>query len=143
MKNERPQVEQQKDENIKNLAKFKKRIELSEKNILQLLEDAKAETILDDVTLISTLETSKETAIEIKEKLQESEILEKEINEIRNSYRKVSIRGSILYFVIKDLSLIDPMYQYSLQYIQKLFIQAMSITPKSEIHEERLENLID
>jgi len=143
VKNERPQVEQQKDENIKNLAKFKKRIELSEKNILQLLEDAKAETILDDVTLISTLETSKETAIEIKEKLQESEILEKEINEIRNSYRKVSIRGSILYFVIKDLSLIDPMYQYSLQYIQKLFIQAMSITPKSEIHEERLENLID
>ena len=72
---------------------------------------------MDDITLITTLEVSKETAIEIKEKLQESEILEKEIDEIRNSYRKVSIRGSILYFVIKDLSLIDPMYQYSLQYI--------------------------
>ncbi len=42
---------------------------MSEKNILQLLEEAKAETILDDVTLISTLEVSKETAIEIKEKL--------------------------------------------------------------------------
>ena len=29
---------------------------------------------------------------------------------VRNSYRDVSIRGSILFFVIKDLSLIDPMY---------------------------------
>ncbi len=53
-------------------------------------------------------------AIEITQQIEESTILEKEINEIRNSYRKVSIRGSILFFVIKDLSLIDPMYQYSL-----------------------------
>jgi len=36
--------------------------------------------------------------------------IEKDIEEIRNSYRSVSIRGSILFFVIKDLSLIDPMY---------------------------------
>jgi dynein heavy chain, axonemal len=68
--------------------------------------------------------------------------LEKEIDQIRNSYRKVSIRGSILYFVIKDLSLLDPMYQYSLQYIQKLFNVAMTLSESSDIHEERLENLI-
>ena len=92
------------------MAKFKKRIEQSEKDILKLLAEAKASTILDDENLINTLEISKFTAIEITEKLKESEILEKEINEIRDSYRKVSIRGSILYFVIKDLSLIDPMY---------------------------------
>ncbi len=77
---------------------------------MKLLDEAKAATILDDANLISTLEISKFTAIEINEKLKESEILEKEINDIRDSYRKVSIRGSILYFVIKDLSLIDPMY---------------------------------
>lgn len=40
--------------------------------------------------------------------------IEKDIEETRSSYRSVSIRGSILFFVIKDLSLIDPMYQYSL-----------------------------
>lgn len=74
------------------------------------MAEAKAETILDDVTLINTLEISKTTAIDINEKLKESEILEKEINDIRDSYRNVSIRGSILYFVIKDFSLIDPMY---------------------------------
>jgi dynein heavy chain len=47
------------------------------------------------------------------------------IEKTRNSYKSVSIRGSILFFVIKDLSIIDPMYQYSLQYVKRLFNQAM------------------
>lgn len=46
----------------------------------------------------------------INQRLKESSEIEVIINETRNSYRKVSIRGSILFFVIKDLSLIDPMY---------------------------------
>jgi dynein heavy chain, axonemal len=65
VKNERPEVEQQKDDNVKNLASFRKKIVDSEKNILRLLAEANAEKILDDVTLITTLEFSKNTAIEI------------------------------------------------------------------------------
>jgi len=55
----------------------------------------------------------------------------------------VSARGSVLYFVIKDLSLIDPMYQYSLQYIQMLFNKAMRQTPTSPQLSVRLTSLID
>jgi dynein heavy chain len=40
----------------------------------------------------------------------EAEVVEKQIDITRNSYRNVSIRGSILYFVIADLAGIDPMY---------------------------------
>jgi dynein heavy chain len=40
----------------------------------------------------------------------EAEEVEKTINETRNKYSDVSIRGSILYFVIADLAGIDPMY---------------------------------
>lgn len=47
--------------------------------------------------------------------------LNKKISIIRNSYTDISKRGAILFFVIKDLSLIDPMYQYSLQYIKDIF----------------------
>jgi len=32
------------------------------------------------------------------------------INENRENYRPVARRGSVLYFVIADLALIDPMY---------------------------------
>ncbi len=37
----------------------------------------------------------------------------------------VATRGSILFFVIKDLSIIDNMYQYSLQYIEKIIHYSM------------------
>ena len=47
--------------------------------------------------------------------------------------------------MIKDLSLLDPMYQYSQQYIQKLFILAMQNTQvvKDQDPKERLNCLID
>jgi len=79
-----------------------------------MLNDSKPETLLDDVDLISTLESSKITSEEIKIKIEESTKLEEKIELTRNGYKDVSIRGSILFFVIKDLSRIDPMYQYSL-----------------------------
>jgi dynein heavy chain len=53
-----------------------------------------------------------------------------EINETRNSYRSVAIRGSILYFVIADLAGIDPMYQYSLVYVKRLFNSAIERSEK-------------
>ena len=125
VKNERAEIETQRDENVKNLANFKKEIIQGEKNILKLLAEANEDTILDNVELIETLEKSQTTSVEIKIKIEESQVLEAKIEKVRNSYTDVSIRGSILFFVIKDLALIDPMYQYSLQYITKLFVLAL------------------
>jgi len=72
----------------------------------------------------------------------QSKIVEVEINETRNMYRDVSIRGSILYFVIADLSGIDPMYQNSLAYVKSLFNQAIQFSDQMPTIEERLELLI-
>ena len=118
-RNEQPELEMQRDLNITNLARYKKNIIDLENRILKLLNESKTETLLDDVELIVTLENSKETSFDISEKIKESTVLEAQIEEVRNKYRSVSIRGSILFFVIKDLSLIDSMYQYSLQYISR------------------------
>ena len=56
------------------------------------------------------METSKETAKQVSIKIVESTELEEQINETRMKYMSVAIKGSILYFVIKDLANIDPMY---------------------------------
>ena len=53
--------------------------------------------------------------------MEESEKTEVEIDLARKKYTPAATRGSIIYFVIADLSGIDPMYQYSLQYYQSLF----------------------
>ncbi len=76
VKNEQPIIEKQRDDNIVNLAGYRKRITECEKLILQMLNDSKPETLLDDVELISTLESSKLTSEEIKLKIEESTELE-------------------------------------------------------------------
>lgn len=143
VKKEQPEIEISRDKNIVELAGFRKKILESETNILKLLADAKSDTLLDDVNLIDTLQTSKTTSHEIKKQIQVSTELEKTIESVRNQYRDVSIRGSILYFVIKDLALIDPMYQYSLQYITRLFNNAITQTVQSDDLPTRIGNLIE
>lgn len=48
-------------------------------------------------------------------------MIEIKINETRDKYRVSATRGSLIYFSIVELSLIDPMYQNSLVYVKKLF----------------------
>lgn len=73
----------------------------------------------------------------------QAKIINEEIVVTRNSYTDVAVRGSILYFVIADLANINDMYQNSLQFVKVLFNKAIDITPKSDVHEERLANLLD
>ena len=65
------------------------------------------------------------------------------INENREKYRMVARRGSVLYFVIADLSLIDPMYQYSLEFFSRLFNRRLDKSEKSDKLDHRLNILIN
>jgi len=58
-------------------------------------------------------------------------------------YKRVAVRGSILYFVIADMARINDMYQNSLEYVKVLFNKAIDMTPKSDDLETRLDSLID
>jgi dynein heavy chain len=64
------------------------------------------------------------------------------INQNREYYRPVARRASVLYFVIAELSLIDPMYQYSLEFFSKLFNRRLEKSEKSKVLEERIEILL-
>lgn len=143
MKKEQPVIEEQSDQNIINLANYRKKKVECENDILKLLNSTKSSQLLDDESLVKTLETSKVTAAEINVKIEESIKTEEKINQTRDYYKEVSKRGSILFFVIKDLGLIVDMYQYSLQYIQKLFIVAMNQAEENEDNEIRKVNLIN
>lgn len=58
-------------------------------------------------------------------------------------YKRVAVRGSILYFVIADMARINDMYQNSLEYVKVLFNKAIDMTPRSDELETRLDSLID
>jgi len=116
-------------------------VEESEKVILKLLSEA--EQILDDVELINTLQNAKIMATQIDEKIKESTEIERQVEAIRDSYKPVATRGSVLFFVIKDLALVDPMYQYSLQYVSRLVANALAAAPSSQEQATRMRSLIE
>ena len=94
-----------------------------------------------DETLINKLQSSKKFAAEINQRVKDSKITEAQIDETRESYRPVAYRASLLFFCILDLSFIDPMYQYSLQWFVRLFVLAVENSTPSNILEERLANM--
>lgn len=101
------------------------------------------ETLLDDVKLLNTLQTSKAKSISIQESLVVAEQTEKEIDLVREGYQPCSKRASILFFTLNDMSVIDPMYQFSLDAYNALFILSIDKSPKSTDLSERIDKLND
>lgn len=101
------------------------------------------EDILADEELINVLEQSKVTSVAINERVIEAEKTAAIITIERESYRVIATRGSILYFVIVYLAMIDPMYQYSLEFFSKLFNKRLKDSEKSEEKELRIKIVID
>lgn len=140
---EKPEVEKKRDEIIVSMANDQKTLKQIETTILSLLSESTEEEILDEDKLINILEDSKKTSAEINERLKLALVVEEEITQTRDQYRDVAIRGSIIYFVIADLAGIDPMYQYSLAYVKRLFNNAIEQSEKFDDLEKRLEILIE
>eukprot|EP01062_Namystynia_karyoxenos_P002022 TRINITY_DN106_c0_g1_i3.p1 TRINITY_DN106_c0_g1~~TRINITY_DN106_c0_g1_i3.p1 ORF type:complete len:1103 (+),score=478.02 TRINITY_DN106_c0_g1_i3:3-3311(+) len=137
---ERAELEEEKSQVIKSVAHAKKDKNKLENQILEKLESASG-NILDDAELIRTLKSSSTTSALLVKQLKAAEEKEIGINEAREVFRPVANRAAILYFVIADLPLIAPMYQYSLEYFKRLVKGVVSSAPKHDSMQEHLEFL--
>lgn len=55
-----------------------------------------------------------------------AEQTEKDIDITRLEYVPVAVRTQILYFCVSDLSNVDPMYQYSLEWFLNIFLSGIA-----------------
>ena len=140
VRKERPDLQQQKDALMAQNAEMNRQLKNVEDKILQLLAASEGDVLEDDL-LVNTIADAKQTANEITEKQKEAAINEAEIDRTREGYRAVAARAQVLFFCITELASIDPMYQFSLQWFQLLFEAGVEQTEKSDIPEQRLENL--
>jgi dynein heavy chain len=138
--NERPDLEDEKNQLVISNAKMRKELKDIEDKILYLLSSVQGSPV-DDERLIETLAASKKTSGEIHVKVQSAEQTERDIDATRARYMPVAVRTRILFFSITELSNIDPMYQYSLNWFMNLFISAIQNSEKSDNVDQRLKNL--
>uniref|UniRef100_A0A2K5CLM4 Dynein axonemal heavy chain 2 n=1 Tax=Aotus nancymaae TaxID=37293 RepID=A0A2K5CLM4_AOTNA len=142
VRKERPELEEQKDSLVINIAAGKRKLKELEDEILRLLNEATG-SLLDDVQLVNTLQTSKITAKEVTEQLETSETTEINIDLAREAYRPCAQRASVLFFVLNDMGCIDPMYQFSLDAYISLFILSIDKSHRSNKLEDRIGYLND
>ncbi|KAK2910349.1 hypothetical protein Q8A73_008064 [Channa argus] len=110
------------------------RIELKrlEHDLLGHLSAARND-FLGFISLVEQLENTRTTAPYIQCKVVEARENETKINEARELYRPTAESASLLFFIVNDLSKINPMYQFPLKTFNLVFTKAME---RAEWHED-------
>ncbi|KAI2655454.1 Dynein axonemal heavy chain 11 [Labeo rohita] len=128
---ERPELEMMKLElsTQQNLCQIE--LKRLEDELLSKLSAAEG-NFLRDTALVEQLEYTKNTARHIHNKAVAARENKIKTNEARDLYRPAAERAALLYFTIKELHNINPMYQYSLKAFNKVFLKAIARAPCDE-----------
>jgi dynein heavy chain len=142
VKQEKPELEKQREQLVISDAANKKTLKGIEDTILHLLAVSEG-NILDDQNLIDTLAASQVTSKEIADQVRAAAKTQEIIRQVRAAYQPVAYRVAQLFFCVADLASVDPMYQYSLDFYIGLLTMSIERANKSDVMDERTEALMD
>ncbi|KAL4440929.1 hypothetical protein ABPG74_009342 [Tetrahymena malaccensis] len=117
---EQPDLEKRKQELLENEEKLKIQLEELEKTLLEELASSTG-NILENSVLIESLNQTKQKSQTIEVSLKESTKLQENLDQQREVYRNLAVKGAQLFISIGDLKKINNMYRFSLNYFIKLF----------------------
>merc|ERR1719310_1652945 len=137
---EEPATEEKRISLVVESAKAKSQLKDLEDKILALLSSSTG-NILDDEELIETLSNSKIMGTKIEEQVKQQEITAQQIAEVRQVYKAHALRCSALYFIIGDLCIVDPMYQFSLDWFIAIFRKSIDEAEAKDSKDERFAEL--
>ena len=128
LKVERPDTERKRTDLMKAQGEFRLRLRTLEKLLLQALNESTG-NILDDDKVISTLETLKREAAEITRKVEETDIVMKEVEQVTAEYLPLAQACSSVFFILEQLNLVNHFYQFSLQFFLDIFDYVLHHNP--------------
>ena len=112
---EKAELETERVKLVEDVIQNKATIKILEDNLLEKLNSVQG-SLVDDNELIDVLQETKKTAADVRKNLDVAAKTEKKIDAAREEFRAVARRGSILYFLIVEMSNVNVMYQTSLRW---------------------------
>lgn len=138
---EKKELEQQRVELISEVTSQKRKMQKLEHDLLVKLTTVQG-SLVDDESVLLTLNKTKNTAFDVNEKIMVASKTQASISLMRENYRPIATRGSVLYFLIVEMGMVNPMYQNSLQQFLEQFDLSLSNSENSIMLERRIENII-
>ncbi|KAI5123747.1 hypothetical protein M0805_000339 [Coniferiporia weirii] len=135
LKVERPDTERKRTDLMKIQGEFRLRLRTLEKLLLQALNESTG-NILDDDKVINTLETLKKEAAVITQKVEETDVVMREVEEVTAEYLPIAQACSSVFFILEQLNLINHFYQFSLSFFLDIFDYILH-------HNPNLQNISD
>ncbi|CAL1673550.1 unnamed protein product [Lasius platythorax] len=139
---EKKELETEKTQLIADVAANNRKIKELEANLLHRLGTVQG-PLIEDVEIMSVLNTTKQTAAEVNEKLSIARDTELKIDTAREEFRPIATRGSVLYFLICDMPHVNCMYQTSLVQFLERFDISMDRSEKSPVNQRRINYIIE
>ena len=128
LKVERPDTERKRTDLMKVQGEFRLRLRTLEKLLLQALNDSTG-NILDDDKVVNTLETLKREAAEITRKVEETDSVMREVEQVTAEYLPLAQACSATFFVLEQMSVINHFYQFSLGFFLDIFHYVLHQNP--------------
>ena len=135
LKVERPETDRKRTDLMKLQGEFTLRLRHLERALLSALNESSG-NILDDDKVIDTLETLKREAGEVSRKMEETDIVIREVEQVTLEYLPLARTASALFFVLDRLVILNHFYQFSLAFFMEVFDYVL-------LHNPNLKNITD
>uniref|UniRef100_A0A2Y9D3H5 Dynein heavy chain tail domain-containing protein n=1 Tax=Anopheles quadriannulatus TaxID=34691 RepID=A0A2Y9D3H5_ANOQN len=142
VQSENPSLEERKELLQQTILQNKQTLVDLEEQILRILNESKV-PLLEDEELYQVLQSSRATFETVSSGLQQAEQTRIEIETSREVYRSCAARSALLFLVLGDLQLFNPLYRYSLEWYQALFSLSLEKSGRVQQVAERKRRIDD
>jgi dynein heavy chain 1 len=140
LKVQRPDIETKRKILLKTQGEYQLRLHELEKQLLDSLNESTG-NILDDETVMSTLETLKTEATDIQSKIEAADEVLDEIELVTSVYRPLADKMSSIFFCVDQLHQIEHHYVFSLEFFLDVFDKQLEkLQPGQSL--EAIENML-
>nr|CCA15174.1 Cytoplasmic dynein 1 heavy chain 1 putative [Albugo laibachii Nc14] len=132
MKSEEPEAERKRTSLLKMQGEYQAKLRELEDSLLQQINNVQG-NILDDNSVINSLEAMKAEAAQITSQVSDTQITMESVEQATNRYRPLAKACSKLFFALESMPMVHFLYQFSLEFFLDMLSLVLAPSGTSDI----------